>query len=540
MREKEIDYQTLRIIVDNAPDGICLVDSDGNIIMVNEEMVTMLGYSREEFARMKVDELVPEEHRPKHKNYRKRYMQQPTRRPMGRDRDLMAQCKEGHHIPAEISLSPIVVGSKHYVVAILRDSTYKYSLKRKIVENEQRALAANNAKTEFLANMSHETRTPLSSILGICDLLETTHLQVEQHLQVRIIRESANALLSILSSMSDIAKIESNQLNLDLDQCNIYEFVEELRNLVNSITIDKEVAILFKNDLPRHLVTYADTDRLREVILHLISNAIKFTERGNILFVATRDRDELCVSVQDSGIGIAPHDRYRLFQIFTQLDSSLSKRFSGTGIGLYLSKHLIEAMGGTLDFVSTVNVGSLFWFKIPLISDIDQLHETVKRTSDRQQSDDDSDDAATQEKQGNASLRMAKKLKRNGDEKNIPDQLNAKILLVDDNTVNLLVTKKMIASLGCQVHTATNGEEAIDKCKKEDFDLVLMDLQMPIMNGYDATQQIRKLNKSFPIVALTASIFPNDLERCLEVGMNDHISKPFTLQTIKKMIYKWI
>ncbi|HEV2673484.1 MAG TPA: response regulator [Aliidongia sp.] len=501
-------------IMANVADGVMLLDAQGRITQLNEPCLLLYGLaSREEAIGRRYEELLaaiwqaqsPYQTPPRSDEHwsqilveHRRFAGAPFEVQLPRDRWLRVIEQPG---PDGIAYS------SHVDISELKRQ------QREIMQAKETADRANSAKSAFLAMMSHEIRTPMNGIIGMNHLLLDSGLDERQRFYAETVGNSAETLLGIIDDVLDVSKLEAGKLSLEAIPFDLDALIDGAIRLMAPKA--RERALTLRRDRPAgglgpgHVL--GDPGRIRQVLLNLISNAVKFTETGGVAIaaMAAQDGRDIAIEVCDTGIGLDPATIDRLFQRFEQADGTIARRFGGTGLGLHISRQLVELMGGRIGAEPRPGGGSRFWFTLPLGMPI----ETAATT-----------DAAP--------AAPAVATPRGG-----------RILVVEDNLINRMVVDEILSQAGFAVEIASSGQAAIDRIAERLPDLVLMDVQMPGMDGLEATRRIRALSeaaRAVPIVALTANAMEGDRQRCLAAGMVDHVAKPFDPRGLIRIVDRWM
>ncbi len=514
-KQSEERLSQFKYTLDQTLDSVFMFrEGDFRFIYVNNGALEQVGYTEAELLEMTPFDIEPEfmlEHF--------RQMVQPLID--GTQPSLNFQTvhrhKDGHDILVEIFLQFVRKGTERgRFIAIVRDVTERKLVEKALLEAKTEAERANQAKSEFLANMSHEIRTPLSAILGLSQLALGTELTLKQKDYLQKIYSSSKSLMSILNDILDYSKVEAGQMELETNVFQLESVLQTCSNLFIEAAIGKGLRLGYESasDVPPNLV--GDSLRLGQILQNLLSNAIKFTKRGEIrlkvelaemLSADAPPTDVLLrFTMSDTGIGLTLEQIRRLFTAFGQVDTSITRKYGGTGLGLSISKRLVEMMGGNITVSSQSGQSSVFSFTARFGVAVSSPDRSIEPAIN------------TQRLQG------------------------VRILLVEDNVINQQVVQEFLQQAGAEVSLADNGRIALAQVQRGDFDMVLMDLQMPGMDGFEATQRIRSLpgKQHLPIIAMTAAAMLKDRQACEAAGMNDFVSKPFDPPRLIDTLSQWV
>ncbi len=650
----KLAQERFRQVIEAAPNAMILVNPAGNIESVNGATEKMFGYDRNELIGKPVEILVPLEYRESHVASRQQFFKKPMPREMGPGRELSGERKDGSHFPVEIGLCPVQQNGDTLVLSSIYDASKRKEAEHALLDAKEAAERANQAKSDFLANMSHEIRTPMNAIIGLTELLLDTNPSATQAENLKIVLDSADSLLTIINQVLDFSKIEAQRLELESIDFNLTEEVGDALRTLGHRAHEKRLELTWHVDplVPTYL--RGDPHRLRQILINLAGNAIKFTEQGEVVvdiaFVARKqDSVTLEFKVQDTGIGIPEKKIESIFSAFEQADTSTTRQFGGTGLGLAISAQLVEAMNGKISVSSQPGRGSEFKFTVAfrqgvppdnseptqpfrlpsfnvivvddnetnrliqtelfgrwglqvtaashgmqalsllerlppekisstiLISDVHmpkmdgyQLVECIRDHSNFAElpilllSSGARPQDTARCKQLGIRAQLTKPIKQSelfAALKGITDRLSfdppvadksssgsrirpLKILLVEDGRTNQILARKLLEKWGHQVQIADNGLLAVEAWQASKFDLILMDIAMPVMDGLQATRRIRELEDAssmprIPIVAVTAHALKGDRERCLEAGLDDYIPKPFRKSEVESVLRKY-
>ncbi len=507
LRQSEARYRT---IIENTDEIIYTLSLEGVFTYVSPSWTRHLGHSVEEVLGRKFIDFVHPEDRRKGTMYTFRLFKDPSYRGSCVYR---AVRKDGTLRWHETNGS-VVMGSDGkalHFVGLSHDVTERLQARDALEEARDAALASSRAKSQFLATVSHEIRTPLNGVLGMTNLLADTHLSDVQQGFVKTIQSSGEILRRVIDDVLDYSRIEAGKLTISALAIDVISALQDVVSLFQGAAQEKGISLTLDCHGMKSLQVYADPARVKQVVANLVGNAVKFTEVGSVvvnvvLVKETATAMVLRIEVCDTGIGIKQDRAEAIFEGFTQADNSMHRRYGGSGLGLTISKRLTDLMGGAISVESQVGIGSKFWVELPL--------SKITRSNAK-------------------NVRAANNVSLQG----------VRVLLAEDNLINVEVAKMQIEKLGCVVEVAGTGREAVEMLEKSTYDIVLMDVQMPILDGLEATRQIRmrEIDRGghIPIIALTATAFAEDKKACEDAGMDGFLSKPFKRDELEELLKQW-
>ncbi|MEN8224317.1 MAG: response regulator [Bacteroidota bacterium] len=498
--------EELSILLSTIPALVYFKDTDLNYILVNKAFERFVNLPFYGIQGKKTEEVIPEYTASDYAEMEMEVIQSGL--PLYNIEEVFIKNKKEVWLTSNLAPYRDNEGEIIGLVGISWDITYRKNYETELRDAKEQAEEGTRAKSEFLANMSHEIRTPMNGIIGMAEILKEADLGKQENENLDILISSTRSLLSLVNDILDISKIEAGKVELELEDFDIRQILKDIENIMYIKAEEKSLdyKTFINSNVPEFLM--GDPYRLKQIILNLVNNAVKFTEKGHVHIYIDNTKEDakgvtLEIKVVDSGIGISDDGKKNLFQLFSQVDTSTTKIHGGTGLGLSIAKRLVTLMDGEIGMESVINRGSTFWF-----------------TANLARSDKEEAIADAFDKQIEPADEVFKELN---------------ILLAEDNEINQKIIQYSLTNAGYVVDIAQNGQEAIDKYHAGEYDLVLMDVQMPVLDGFEATAHIRDMETTalnnttrIPIIALTANAMKGDREKCLAAGMDEYLSKPFT------------
>jgi PAS domain S-box-containing protein len=517
LRASEEQY---RLLFDQNPLPMLVYDRvTFEIVAVNSAASGSYGYSREEFLAMTIKDILP----PEDVELLLAFLAsnpggvQPTLTASFAGRSWRHQYKDGTIIDVEVTTSNLIHAGRECRIALYHDVTERNRAAAEVAVARDQAVDASNMKSAFLANMSHEIRTPMNGVIGMNELLLDTELSDEQREYAEQVARSSEQMMAIINDILDVSKIEAGQFALHLSDFSLRATIEQICAVARMEAHAKGIELVLQIDPAVPQTVSGDSGRLRQVLLNLVANAVKFTEAGTVVVrvnpIPGRDHTSaIRCEIADTGIGIDPLILDRMFEPFTQADVSTTRNYGGTGLGLAIAKELVELMGGTIGADSEPGRGSTFWFELDLAPPVAR----------------DGAPAPLREVKAPA-VRLG--------------PTAPLVLVAEDSPVNQIVAVRALERCACRTHVVGDGRDALEALSTQHYDAVLMDCQMPNMDGYEATMQLRRTEGSArhtPVIAMTAHTMDGDRERCLQAGMDDYITKPMRLQVLADTLRRWL
>ncbi len=513
LKSSTVSRDFMKSIYQGVVDMLLILNNDFTVRTVNEAFEELLGISGDELTGHHFSELVHSSNAAALETAMAKFRQK------GKclNVELLLEAKRDHVVlPASCSFSYLMNSRKEIdgILIVAKDISEIKRTELELKEAKNKAEAANEAKTNFLSSMSHEIRTPLNGIMGFTDLLMKTDLNKSQQQYLHLIKTSGTALSKLLSDILDLHRIEQDKISLELIPFDIRSTAAANLEPYKYLAAGKNISFTYSFDDSVPEIAIGDSNRINQVLINLVSNAIKFTERGEIAVHHRAEKAEgntylLTCTVTDTGVGIPDEKQALIFDSFTQSDQSTSRRYGGFGLGLAICRNLVKKMEGQLGVISPLpgqEHGATFWFSIKLKATEQTMAQPESPANDP----------------------------------NFKLQVEKQILVVDDNEINMYLMQDILEGFGAKVTTAISGHEAIRLAQETAFDLIFMDIQMPGIDGLEATAQLRKAAFTAPIIAFSANAYKEDIHKSLAAGMNDHLCKPFTQEDLIVLLNKWL
>lgn len=516
--EQEIfkSEQKFRLFFENSSDPHMLFDKNGLVECNNATLDLLSADSKDQILNQNLSNLAPEFQPDGTSSSEKAKMMDELARQNGFHRfDWLHKSFDDELIPVEVSLTYMKLESEPMILSVWHDLTERKNFEKQLIAAKEQAELASTAKAQFLSTMSHEIRTPMNAVIGITHLLLEENPKESQIANLKTLQFSAENLLVLINDILDFSKIEAGKIELENIDFSLFELLNSVKHSLTYKTQEKGLKLLIRKDdnLPNFIK--GDPTRLSQILTNLMSNAVKFTEKGSVTIDIdveheTAKKIAINFTVSDTGIGI-PKDKIDIiFDSFSQANTKITRKYGGTGLGLAITKRLLEIQGSKIHVESVNGVGTKFYFRLEFDKSFHQKKKSLYEPKN-----------------------------------NLPfiSLKGTKVLIVEDNAINVLVASQFLKKWDVAFEVAENGEIAVEKVQQEDFDIVLMDLQMPIMDGYEATRTIRALGgkmEKLPIIAITASVMMQVREEVIKAGMNDYISKPFNPNEFYNKIKRFV
>ncbi len=508
----QITSTSLHQFFDISPDALVIVNQAGTIVMINKQAEILLGYSHEESVGQQLEILLPQRFRQAHIDHRKHYFAAPITRQMGAGLQLSGRRRDGTEFPVDISLRPLLLDGVPHAVGAIRDVTeqkmLEEQLQRKNEELEEqyrRVQEANRLKDEFLANMSHELRTPLNAIIGFTEMMYDGEVEDDpetQHEYLGDVLSSSSHLLQLINDVLDLAKVQAGKMTFYPEKVNLEQVVGEVRDILRLLIHDKHLR--FETEIDKTLRwAVIDPSKLKQVLYNYLSNAFKFTpDEGQVTVRIKREgKGAFLIEVEDTGIGIPPEDIGRLFVEFQQLDAGMAKKHRGTGLGLALTRSIVEAQGGRVGVRSVPGQGSTFFAILP------QVNTTIKETAEQKSEVPWKDPLVP------------------------PQEDPSTILVIEDDSEDRARLVSFLIGAGYAIETAATAAEALKRCQERAFDVITLDLLLPDASGWDVQQKIRAggPNRDAPIIVITQM---KKKHATMGFPIQDILNKPVQLEEL--------
>lgn len=495
-------------IINSLNDAIIIINRQGKIVLFTPSAQQLFGYQVEDVANQNITMLMTPEYGQYHDNYLSSYQLGQSKHVIGKNREMTARRKNGDVFPIDLTITELTLNDEIHFVGLLRDITERKQaseqLKIAMLEAEQ----ANRSKSDFLANMSHEIRTPLNGIFGGLQLLDQEVSSDKGKQLLKTATQSSSGLLKIINDILDFSKIEADKVVFEERVFSISQLAELVISELTPAAVKKRLSLSFKINEDTHDHWLGDELRIKQILVNLVANSVKFTHAGQITLSVSQEQldqhSHLLLAVKDSGIGMDEAEQQRLFERFEQADQSTTRKYGGTGLGMAISKKLITMMQGQLTVHSQKGQGTEIIIELPL-----PMAETPKQ-----------EDKA--------------------EPNTIPDLRNNRILVAEDNEINQTIISAMLEPSHAEVIIACNGEEALELARQQSFDLILMDIQMPILDGLNTCKEMKARGLAVPIIALTANVMQDDVKRYQQAGFDDCIGKPIDISQLHGMLSAYL